>query len=149
MKTCGWKKRVEALHDGVADDAAKAHLVTCAACAAHLTALERIRAGIQAVRRTECIEDAQFSAFMTGIRREIDETPAPRRGFWAMASLSAAAMVIALTCWSVLRTGFEGPAMTEVEAMETELEGASLEWIPSDKDGVSTLWVNISKEDTW
>lgn len=148
MKTCRWMQRVEALHDGIQDAKTQTHLGKCALCAAHLDRLKRFSAAIAAVRHEATIEDAQFGAFMAGIHEEIAPKPAWRRGFWAMASLSAAALLIALSLWGVFRLGLDPHAMTEVEAMQTELEGASLDWVPAD-DGVATLWVNVSEDDTW
>lgn len=148
MKTCRWMQRVEALHDGIQDAKAQAHLDRCGTCTAHLARLKRFSAAIATVRRDATIEDAQFNVFMAGIHEEIAPKPMWRRGFWAMTSLTTAALLIALSVWGVFRLGLEPHAMTEVEAMETELVGASLDWVPAD-DGVATLWVNISEDDTW
>ena len=104
MSACRWQKNVEAHFDGEAKHAARveAHLEACPACAAYARQLAAMRAGAAVAARPGCIADAQFPAFMEGIRERIE---APRRGYrglWAGLSLAAAAMIIAADRKSVV-----------------------------------------------
>lgn len=151
MDACRWMKKIEAYADGETGAAAavEAHLHGCPACAGHLAQLRRIREGVGASTRREVIEDAQFPAFMRGIREGI-ESPAPayRGGWFAVLSLSMAALIVALATVAVLSGGPAPVKATEVESAYTDLEGATLNTYNSG-DGVTTIWVTVDKDDVW
>ena len=127
MNTCRFEKNVEAWHDGEMerDDAVRAHLEACPHCREHAARLAAIRAGVGAVRETAEITDAQFGAFMAGIAERIET---PRRtfgGLWAMASLMAAALIMATALYSIMAGGPEPvSAQNEVVEVHSDLDGA-------------------------
>lgn len=106
----------------------------------HLEQIEKLRAGAAASRAaTPEISDAQFGAFMAGIREGI-AAPAPgwnRTRMWAYVSLAAAAMVIAVSMLYVLAPGPEPVKANKVESVSTELEGATVDWYENDKGGAT------------
>lgn len=149
MKTCAWFERVEAYIDGEtpSGEALETHLAQCPQCQAHAAAIQKMRRGIDTVIAAYPeISEAQFPHFMNGIRDAIDQ---PRRrfmGWWAAASLTAAAMIVALATFSIIYGGPEPVRATEVESVSTDLEGATVDWYDT-KEGVTTVWVNVAKED--
>ncbi|MBX3180126.1 MAG: hypothetical protein KF886_22485 [Candidatus Hydrogenedentes bacterium] len=147
MKTCTWFNRIEALIDGEAREAeaVQAHLVACPDCTAHRDQLLRLRAAVR--REAPVLSDAQFPAFMDGIRQEIGQAPARPRGFWALASLAAAALVIAVATFSIFDGAAPVPVQAnEVEAVSTEIDGATVVWGDSGA-GVTTIWISITEDD--
>jgi hypothetical protein len=142
MKRRDWKM-IEANFDGEV----KAVLEAGPEAAAWHGALEKQRAGIRAVHDPAVIQDAQFPAFMAGIREGM-ETPQPlfsRRRIYAAVSMAAAALLIALATFAVFTGSPEPVKANEVERVYTELEGATVGY--DQEDGVTTLWVNISRDD--
>ena len=106
-----------------------------------------MRAGVSAVARREGISDAQFPAFMRGIQDGID-APRPRpAGLWAALSLSTAALIVAVAVFAVFFGGTSPAQATKVESMSTELPGATVDTYRSE-DGVTTVWITMSKEQT-
>ncbi|MBI2435978.1 MAG: hypothetical protein HYV26_24240 [Candidatus Hydrogenedentes bacterium] len=136
MKTCGWMEKVEVYFDGEHGDApgVEAHVAQCHECAAYLKQLQVLRQGVAPLREVRGIEDAQFGAFMAGIREEI-ETPvrASFGGLWAMVSLVAAALIVALAVFSMF-TGPQPVKATEVKSISTDLPGATID-VKSADDG--------------
>ena len=106
-------------------------------CAAYLRALEALRDGAQAVVTREAITDAQFAAFMTGVHEGVDRPARGHRGAWAFASLTAAALIAALSLFLMLTP--PSPE-TVVDACSTEVEGATVTSFVS-KDGTAVVWV--------
>jgi anti-sigma factor RsiW len=138
MANCNWEQQVEAYFDGFAGKPAEveAHLHACAECTGLLQHLQTVRAGVQAIPRPRVIEDAQFNAFMAGIREGIEAPARSHRGFWAALSLVSAALVVSVAVFSM----FTGPApvkATEVKATSTQIEGATVD--VNVLDGVMTI----------
>jgi hypothetical protein len=91
------------------------------------------------------LSDQQFPAFMEGIKVGIHEPNRRSGGIWALMSLAAAALVIAVATFSMF-TG-PGPAKAnEVESVWTEIEGASVQ-VETPEGGVTSISVHIGKDD--
>lgn len=147
MSTCKWTKRIEAYVDGEATDtgAVESHLDICAPCTRHYAFLRQMRAAVSGLPASPEVSDGQFPAFMEGIQAEVASTHRRPGGFWALMSLSAAALVIAIATFSI----FTGPGpvkANEVESVSTQLDGATVHWDNSD-DGVTTIWISIAEDD--
>jgi anti-sigma factor RsiW len=140
--TCEHHTDVERWFDGESARASfvEGHLETCAACAKHLKFLESSREAVGAVVQHAEISDSQFAAFMGGIHQETSQRPRNHRGLWTLASLVSAALLIALSIFTVLAPG-NTPAIA-VDNYETGIEGASIELLYSDDD-TPTVWVNM------
>ena len=122
--------------------------VNDAELARHRDAILALRQGAAEAARTPEISDAQFGAFMQGIRDGI-ETPAPRLyGLWAMASVAAAALVLILSALAFFTTGSEPVRATQVESVSTELDGVTIHF-NDNQEGVSTVWVSMPESDLW
>ncbi len=135
-----WKRTIEADFDAAPGHREKAAALMAQRpeCVAHRARLEAMREGVRAVVRHETIDDAQFSAFMDGIREGLRE-PAPRWGrAWAAMSLTAAGIVAALALWSIFSGGAEPVSATEVEYVGTDVEDATVDWYNS-SNGVTTI----------
>jgi len=148
MNSCHYTKKVEAYFDGAASNEkeVRGHLAACPACTAHLERLETLRAGTRALAQREVVGDGQFPAFMAGIQDGIGPRSRRPRGLLAAASLTLAAMVIAYATFMTF-TGAATPVKaTEVLFMDTDLEGATIDWYDTD-EGVTTVWVNPAKGD--
>ncbi len=147
MSMCKWTNEVERFADGEASDTptVEAHLATCAACSQHHATLLRFRTSLAALPAAPVLSDEQFTAFMSGIETELSQKRRRPGGFWALMSLSAAALLIALATFSV----FTGPGpvrANEVESVSTQIDGATVHWDNSD-DGVTTIWISIGEDD--
>jgi len=147
MSNCTWIKQIELYADGEARDAGavEGHLAQCGECARHHTSLLRMRSAIRGLPPVPALSEAQFPAFLDGINREIARPQRRPGGFWALLSLSAAALVIAIATFSL----FTGPGpvkANEVESVSTQLDGATVRWGNSD-DGLTTIWISIGKDD--
>ncbi len=115
---------------------------------AYRQTLVRLREGAQAAAKAPEISDAQFGAFMAGIRDGI-EAPAPNaRGLWALASLSAAALVLVLSLLAIFARPNEPIKATEVESAHTELDGVAVDWYDA-PEGMTTVWVTMPEADLW
>jgi hypothetical protein len=114
----------------------------------HLDALQQLRDAVQSVTVPATIDDAQFPSFMAGIREQL-ETPVPRRvgGFWALASVTAAALIVALSVYLVVSGGGASTTPTVVEATSTSIEGAHVESYSSDEGGTATVWFTPPERD--
>ena len=129
-----WRKDVERAFDGEGTP------VSGAEAEAYTRDLQRMRDGVEAVREQPEISDAQFGSFMAGIREQIDTpTRGHHRGLWAVASLCAASLLVALSVYLVVFTGTNG-VHSEVEAATTEIPGAAVDW-ESDDEGNAEVWV--------
>lgn len=147
MKTCRWFKDIEAYVDGEASraEAVESHLAACPACASHRDGLLAWRAALRPAVEAPVLSDAQFSAFMAGIRTGIEAPRHRTGGIWALMSLAAAALVIAVATFSI----FTGPTpleATQVESVSTEIDNATVR-VEQPEGGVTTIWVNINQDD--
>lgn len=120
--------------------------------AAYESGLRLLREGAQQVNRRVEIADAQFPTFLDGIREGV-ERPARRfGGFWAIVSLSTAALLVAFSAFLLFTTGDQAPptvveAVTnEVETVSTEINGATVDSY-TDGEGTTVLWVSTGKRD--
>ncbi len=152
MSKCRWTKQAEAWADGEAGNpaAVEAHVEACAACRAHVEGLRIVRAGVAAVRRNDEIRDPQLAAFVSGIRERLEEPPRSRSRsrFWALLSLSAAALIVALSAFFMITNGLGKVDATVVESCGSDLQGATVTSYSSD-NGVTTVWVTASEDDVW
>jgi len=154
MAECGRLYHVAALFDGEAalapPDTAE-HAATCPDCARYLAHLRMLRDGVGAVAETGVVTDGQFGAFLDGIRECIDAPVRGWRRFWTLASMAAAAVLIALALYAVF-ADFSDPARqveaTIVEAPYSELSGVSID-VQIGKDGNAVIWVNNAPNDVW
>lgn len=147
MKTCKWTSKVERFVDGESheQEAVEAHLAACGPCAAHQESLLQLRAALGTLPEVPVLSDNQFPAFMEGIQAEVSRSRRRPGGMWALMSLSAAALVIAIATFSI----FTGPGpvkANEVESVSTQLNDATVRWDNSD-DGVTTIWISIAEDD--
>ena len=154
MRECRWIGKVEAYFDGETGQPPAEvleHLGTCPACAAYHEALGAIRSGVLASNQVPEITDAQFGYFLDGVRSGISAQVPRRRPVWAMFSLAAAAVLIALAAFLVF-TDFNGPGRaveaTVVESAYSELQGATVD-VELEQDGGATVWVNNAPDDIW
>lgn len=147
-----WQKKVAAHLDGHAAGDAP----STPEARAYADELLRLREGVQAVKSTPEISDAQFAAFMSGIREGIDAAPARHRGLWAAFSLVAAALVVALSLFVILETdnivnppvaGAEPPSVVESASSEifsvdyyTSDEGDAVVNVNSRQSGQVDMW---------
>lgn len=150
MNNCAWSVKVARWFDeqDADEEALHAHLDHCPACAAYVAALKRQREGVAAVAAREGIGDQQFPAFMNGIREGVQQPARPYARLWAWTSLAAAALIVAVSVFSVT-SGDPAPVEgTVVESWSTDLEDADVTYHPS-KNGTTTVWVNVPREDLW
>ncbi|MBX7259055.1 MAG: hypothetical protein K1Y02_22015 [Candidatus Hydrogenedentes bacterium] len=111
---------------------------------AYVTNLQRMREGVRAVADVPEISDIQFNAFMAGIREQI-EAPQSRRGFWALLSLSTAALLVALSVFVVFMSD-HGNSESKVEAATTNLQGATVNSYVT-PDGNPVIWISTASRD--
>lgn len=151
MTRCRWIHKVERNFDGDTGrlDEVRAHVADCPECAAHLRDLERLRQGAKASRSNEGISESQFPAFMQGIREQCTSPVKARSWRWAIVSMAAASLIVAISIYAVV-TG--GPAKVEaetvVESVSTDLNDATVTYQNS-KDGTAVVWVHVAEEDIW
>ena len=150
MDNCRRIRELERCFDGEADqtDELMRHVDACSACAAHLEELRRFRNGVGAVRSRQEIRDPQFPAFMDGIRERIEPVRRRHGGIWALVSVTAAALIVAISAFLVITDGAQEKveATVRVESCSTELEGASVTSYASES-GVTTVWVTLAQDD--
>lgn len=130
-----------------APDAVEDRLARSEPAAAHAAYLRTLRAGAKARSVAPEIRDEQFDAFMSGIRDDIE---APRtshhRGFWALASVVAASLIVAVSAFIILSGGTKPvAARTVVEDYSTDLKGATVNVQTNDQG--ATVWIKVTKED--
>lgn len=154
MAECRRLTQVEAYFDGetafAPSDVAE-HAASCPVCAGHLEQLRRLRAGVQTAAARETIADGQFPSFLEGIRERLDTPARGWRRFLAMASVSAAAILIALALYALF-SDFSAPSRqveaTIVESTYSELDGVSID-VQIGRDGDAMIWVNNAPDDVW
>ncbi|MDZ4861740.1 MAG: hypothetical protein SGI88_22425 [Candidatus Hydrogenedentes bacterium] len=115
----------------------------------YLADIAYLRQGAQTVSPAPEIADAQFSAFMLGIREGI-EAPAPRRGFWAALSLVTAALVAAISLFVIFETNniVQPPTVSAVESATTDISGATVT-SGTAEDGTAVVWVDAGQVEMW
>lgn len=151
MHECRWNRRVERWFDGESrePEAVERHIETCGACQAAVTGLQRFRAGVKAVAVRQEIAPTQFPAFLEGIRERIDVPAHRHTGIWALASLMAASLIVAISLFAVF-TGGPDPVGAEhsvVESASTEVEGATVETQNSTDGTRAIVWVHRPRKD--
>ena len=152
MASTRWLKKAEALFDGEEQwvpPSERAIVSESAECESHLARLSRIREAVAASARVETIGEGQVPAFAAGIQEALDARPRSRRGLWAVASLSAAALILALALSSLFSKPVTPVTATEVEWVSTDLEGATVSDWYNAEDGVATVWVEVGEDDVW
>ncbi len=152
-----WQKQVEAYFDGEREHAGNAAQLIAERpeCAVYYERLKALRPDANTAGQ-DGISDAQFPAFMAGIRSEIEGDAFSgwgfrTRGWLAVASVTAAALVFVFAAFVIFATFTGGPApvqANEIEHVSTELEGATVEWY-DDEQGGTTLWISVSEDDVW
>ncbi len=152
MNKCRWLSRVEQWFDAnmPQDHEAARHVATCAECRAEVALWRTLRSGAQHAAQRETIRDAQFPAFMEGVREGIEAPATAWRwsGAWAFASVAAAALITAGSLFAVF-SGDPAPVEgTVVESWSTDLEDAEVRQYSSE-NGTQTVWVNVAREDMW
>jgi hypothetical protein len=143
-----WQQRIERQFDGESPEGDGGKPETSEQ-QAHLGRLHRLRDGVKNAASRQVIEDAQFPAFMDGIREQIE---APRTGhhrLWTFASLTAAALIVAASTFITYLavTNDSGPGVgTVVEAYESDIPGATVDSSTSE-DGTASVWVTVPERD--
>ena len=147
MRNCERNTEVERWFDGHSAQDMAEHVTACPSCRQQLAQLETIRRGVGAVAEREEVRDAQFAAFYAGIEDRLTGVARPHRGLWALASVTAAALLVALSLF-LIAGGMDSEPVeaTVIESYETELEGASITTYESE-NGVTTVWVTMTRDD--
>jgi hypothetical protein len=120
--------------------------------AAYDAGLRLLRKGAQNARQRPEIADAQFPAFMQGIQESIEAPRRGHRGFWAVVSLSTAALLVAMSAFVIFmstnehKTSVVEAVTTEVETVSTDINGATVDSYTSG-DGTTVVWVSTEKRD--
>lgn len=124
----------------------ESHLSECTSCFDHIAFLTTCREAVNALPETPSIEDAQMPAFLSGIAEEVHAPRRSRTGMWAMASLSAAALIVAVSMMTITS---EGPvpvsADSVIETFSTDIDGASAEVFYTDSH-TPTVWLNAPED---
>ncbi len=144
MRNKRWQRKIEAAFDG---EAPSDKDLATAANRGYWDALGQLRQGVRAVAERQEVTDNQFPAFMEGICEGIERPVRQRRGLWALASVTAAALIAAGAAFLVLAG--ETPKATAtviVEEADTDIEGAtvSIEYL---KTGDATVRLNRIRHD--
>ena len=151
MKSCRYEKDLERWFDGELEDTGEmdSHVKQCAVCTDALEGLHKTREAVRAVAAREEISDAQFPAFMEGLRRQLEEPRHQPGRLWAFVSIAAAACIVAV---STLFMFSQGPtpvaAQSVIEDASTEIDGATTSAYYSE-DGTATVWVNVPEGGMW
>lgn len=112
---------------------------------AHAESLQEMRNGAHALANRRAIEDAQFPAFYEGIRSRLDRPARRYTGLWALASLTAAALVVALSLFTIFAGDPADVSATEIINVSTEIEGAKID--TSETDNAASVWVTLPEGD--
>ncbi|MCP4642251.1 MAG: hypothetical protein GY851_17535 [bacterium] len=143
------QRQVERWFDGESpepDDAALRAALARPEAQSHLDDLRRMRDAMDAVSEPRTIEDAQFPTFMADIREGIERPRHQHRGVWALASVTAAALIVAVSAYLVFSGHGTGDPDTVVRAAESEIENAEVRTYSGD-DGTATVWVSVPEKD--
>ncbi|MBN2308494.1 MAG: hypothetical protein JXR94_05955 [Candidatus Hydrogenedentes bacterium] len=145
------ERRLECWFDGELGSDAEAvqAALSQSECQAYLAWLRELREHTRAVAARPAINDAQFPAFMAGIRNKLEAPPRRHAQLWALASLTAAALIVAVSLFLMFNGAGGNGTATVVEAVETQIDGATVNAYSSD-DGSATVWVTEpDEEDAW
>lgn len=163
MERCDRQREVERWFDGemgapsgpggVDSGSVEAHAAACPACGAYVEELRGTREAVQAVSERIEISDGQLPAFLESVRESIEAPergPKRRRtGLWALGSVAAAALIVALSVVYIVSPRSQPVAAeTVVESYSTEIDGATATSF-YDEEGTATVWVNVPDGDMW
>ncbi len=146
-----WQQRLEQYRDGELGDVDAREIEAMLEDPAHQAydaSLNALGAAARASMPRAGIADEQLPAFMAGIREGVERPQRGYRGFWALASLSTAALIVALSVFSVIMLKSQDAVHSTVEAAATEIEGAEIDTYVDD-DGTAVVWVSDTGSDTW
>ncbi|MCC6487820.1 MAG: hypothetical protein IT364_10005 [Candidatus Hydrogenedentes bacterium] len=138
-----WQREVARRFDGESD---VQPMAPSAEALAYEASLRQLREGAKLAAYRPEIADAQFPSFMEGIRESIEAPRRHHRGFWAVLSLSTAALLVALSAFLVFGGGPDKSVTTQVEAATTEIPGATVEKY-TNEDGTAVVWVSTAQRD--
>lgn len=152
MNGCKWSERLDRWFDGETSPETSAdvsaHVSGCRVCSGRLSELQRLRMAATAAVRHESIGDGQFPAFMAGVREGLETRQRGWGRFWAVASLTAAALIAAISTFVIISNEPKKVDATVVESVTTDLEGATVQTY-EDEEGDTTIAVTMSKDDIW
>jgi hypothetical protein len=114
---------------------------------AYLENLKELRAGVKSASERQEIGDPQFPAFMEGIHERLHTAPRRHRGLWALASVTAASLIVALSFFALMTDGQHGDVAADVTDLSTEIPGAEVHYYNSE-DGTATVLVDMQERDT-
>ncbi len=148
MKTCEYIERVERWFDGemAAAEEVEEHLAGCPECTRGLKDLKTLRTAVESTKAYAEVSDAQFPSFMRGIEDGIELPKRRHVGAWALSSVLAAALVVALSLISIVSPGPEPLQAVTVEEASTEIEGATTESVYVNEE-TTMVWINLPDGD--
>lgn len=152
MKRQSWQQQMEQYRDGEMppSDACEIEALLESPEGRNYDAtLEALSAAARQAMPREHIADAQLPAFVAGIREGVEAPERSHRGFWALASLSTAALIVALSVFSVIMLNSQDAVHSTVEAAASEIEGAEIDTYTDEEDGTAVVWVSDTGSDTW
>lgn len=149
MADCRWIRDVERWVDGEAPEPERIaeHVAMCVQCQAHVAGMRALRAAVAGVVRHRAIDDAQWPAFLAGIR----EGRAQRAGWrvsWRTFSVTMATLLVLLAGSLYTYQYLNMPAPPVVESVSTDIEDGAVTTYAS-PDGVTTIWVVSPDDDVW
>lgn len=152
MNNCRWMTEVEKWFDGQATNAGQveSHIQTCTTCQKHLAGLKQLRRLSTMLKQTNTneIRDFQLPAFIQGIHEGIDQPLRRPHRIWAIISITAAALIVAISTFLVLTNGTDTVDATVIESTSSDLDGATIRTYDTE-DGVATVWITGPQEDVW
>jgi len=152
MKRQTWQERIEQFRDGELPDSEAEELAAMLEEPAHRdydASLAAMSTAAQGAMPRGVIADEQLPAFVAGIREGIDIPRRGHRGFWALASLSTAALIVSLSVFSVIMLNSQDAVHSTVEAAASEIEGVEIDTSYMGEDGTAVVWVSDTGSDTW
>jgi len=150
MRKRKWERRVEMLFDGegAGHDSLEDLSARDPEASAYIGELESLREAARQAVASQEITDAQFPAFYEGVRAGIGARHGGRRGLWAVASLTAAALIAAGSTFLVLSGETPDATATTVEEATTDIEGATVD-LDYSEDGDATIYLEVPDGDLW
>jgi anti-sigma factor RsiW len=144
MFECRWMLEVERLCDGEHPnpESVRAHMASCASCAKHAETILRMRSAASSTFKRAEIAEPQFDAFLHSVRERVEARPSRWGGLWAVLSLTAAAMIVAVAAIIIFDKGPEKVEATVVESVSSDIRGAKVGTYSTD-NGVTTVWLKI------
>jgi hypothetical protein len=151
MKRQAWQQQLERYRDGelpkeLAKDADR--LLESAEGREYDAALAAMADAARDAMPRAAIADAQLPAFVAGIREGVEAPRPGRRGFWALASFSAAASIVALSLFSLILLNSQDAVHSSVEAAASDIEGVEIDAY-TDEEGTAVVWVSETGSDAW